>query len=127
MLYERFRNTEPSSTLRINEISNKLLDEGKNVYKFGLGQSPFPVPEILIETLKKNAHQKDYLNVSGLLKLREVVAKYHSKKNLYNYLEDYVIIGPGSKELIFQCQMVLKCPCCFPNQVGFLMNHKLRF
>ena len=114
MLYERFRNTEPSSTLRINEISNKLLDEGKNVYKFGLGQSPFPVPEILIETLKKNAHQKDYLNVSGLLKLREVVAKYHSKKNLYNYSEDNVIIGPGSKELIFQCQMVTEMPLLLP-------------
>ena len=56
MLYERFRNTEPSSTLRINEISNKLLDEGKKIYKFGLGQSPFPIPEILVETLKKNAH-----------------------------------------------------------------------
>jgi len=114
MLYERFRNTEPSSTLRINEISNKLLDEGKNVYKFGLGQSPFPVPEILIETLKKNAHQKDYLNVSGLLKLREVVAKYHSKKNLYNYSKDNVIIGPGSKELIFQCQMVTEMPLLLP-------------
>ena len=114
MLYEKFRNTEPSSTLRINEISNKLLDEGKNVYKFGLGQSPFPVPEILIETLKKNAHQKDYLNVSGLLKLREVVAKYHSKKNLYNYSKDNVIIGPGSKELIFQCQMVTEMPLLLP-------------
>ena len=114
MLYERFRNTEPSSTLRINEISNKLLDEGKNVYKFGLGQSPFPVPEILIETLKKNAHQKDYLTVSGLLKLREVVAKYHSKKNLYNYSKDNVIIGPGSKELIFQCQMVTEMPLLLP-------------
>ena len=114
MLYERFRNTEPSSTLRINEISNKLLDEGKNVYKFGLGQSPFPIPEILIETLKKNAHQKDYLNVSGLLKLREVVAKYHSKKNLYNYSEDNVIIGPGSKELIFLCQMVTEMPLLLP-------------
>ena len=114
MLYERFRNAEPSSTLRINEISNKLLDEGKNVYKFGLGQSPFPVPEILIETLKKNAHQKDYLNVSGLLKLREVVAKYHSKKNLYNYSKDNVIIGPGSKELIFQCQMVTEMPLLLP-------------
>jgi len=114
MLNKRFKNTEPSSTLRINEISNKLLDEGKNVYKFGLGQSPFPVPEILIETLKKNAHQKDYLNVSGLLKLREVVAKYHSKKNLYNYSEDNVIIGPGSKELIFQCQMVTEMPLLLP-------------
>mgnify|MGYP005655738327 CR=1 FL=1 len=121
MLNERFRNTEPSSTLRINEISNKLLDEGKNVYKFGLGQSPFPVPEIIIETLKKNAHQKDYLNVSGLLKLREVVAKYHSKKNLYNYSEDNVIIGPGSKELIFQCQMVTEMPLLLPKpKLGFL-------
>ena len=114
MLNEIFRNTEPSSTLRINEISNKLLDEGKNVYKFGLGQSPFPVPEILIEALKKNAHQKDYLNVSGLLKLREAVAKYHSKKNLYNYSKDNVIIGPGSKELIFQCQMVTEMPLLLP-------------
>ena len=114
MLYERFRNAEPSSTLRINEISNKLLDEGKNVYKFGLGQSPFPVPEILIETLKKNAHQKDYLNVSGLLKLREAVAKYHSKKNFYNYSEDNVIIGPGSKELIFKCQMVTEMSLLLP-------------
>ncbi len=114
MLNERFRNTEPSSTLRINEISNKLLDEGKNVYKFGLGQSPFPIPEILIETLKKNAHQKDYLNVSGLLKLREAVAEYHSKKNFYNYSEDNVIIGPGSKELIFQCQMVTEMPLLLP-------------
>ena len=101
MLKERFRKIEPSSTLRINEISNKLLDEEKNVYKFGLGQSPFPVPEILIETLKKNAHQKDYLNVSGLLKLREVVAKYHSKKNLYNFSEINEVINPGFKELIF--------------------------
>ena len=58
MLYERFKNAVPSSTLRINEISNKLLDEGKNIYKFGLGQSPFPVPEILIETLKKKCTSK---------------------------------------------------------------------
>ncbi len=114
MLYERFRNIEPSSTLRINEISNKLLNEGKKVFKFGLGQSPFPVPEILIETLKKNSHQKDYLNVSGLLKLREVVAKYHSKKNNNSYSKDNVIIGPGSKELIFQCQMVTEMPLLLP-------------
>ena len=114
MLYKNFENIEPSSTLKINEISNKLINEGKKIYKFGLGQSPFPVPEILIETLKQNAHQKDYLNVSGLLKLREAVAAYHSKNNLYNYSEDNVIIGPGSKELIFQCQMVTEMPLLLP-------------
>ena len=114
MLHKNFQNIEPSSTLKINELSNKLLKEGKQIYKFGLGQSPFPVPDILIETLKKNSHQKDYLNVSGLFELREVVSKYHTKMNRYNYSVNNIIIGPGSKELIFQCQMVTDMPLILP-------------
>ncbi|NIP49733.1 MAG: aspartate aminotransferase, partial [Gammaproteobacteria bacterium] len=34
-----------SATLGINELSNKLRAEGKQVFKMGLGQSPFPVPQ----------------------------------------------------------------------------------
>ena len=33
----------PSATLAINEESNKLIRSGKKVYKFGFGQSPFPI------------------------------------------------------------------------------------
>ena len=96
-----------SSTLAINELSRKLESEGKEIYKFGLGQSPFPVPDSLVEELKNNSHQKDYLNVSGLLELRQQVAKYHSEKNKFSYNAEDIIIGPGSKELIFQTQLVL--------------------
>ena len=46
---------KPSATLAINEESNKLKQSGKKVYKFGFGQSPFPVPEKIILALKKNA------------------------------------------------------------------------
>ena len=97
-----------SATLAINELSQKLITEGKEVFKFGLGQSPFPVPEIIVDELQKHAHQKDYLNVSGLIGLREEVANYHSNKNQYKYNAESVIIGPGSKELIFQTQLVLR-------------------
>ena len=38
------RGMKPSATVSINEHSNKLLAEGRNIYKLGLGQSPFPVP-----------------------------------------------------------------------------------
>ena len=96
-----------SSTLAINELSKKLESQGKEIFKFGLGQSPFPIPKALTEELKKNAHQKDYLNTSGLFSLREAVAKYHSVKNKYNYNASNVMIGPGSKELIFQCQIAI--------------------
>ena len=104
-----------SATLAINELSQKLIKEGKEVFKFGLGQSPFPVPDIIVKELQKNAHQKDYLNVSGLMGLREEVANYHSNKNQYKYNAESVIIGPGSKELIFQTQLVLNCDLLLPS------------
>ena len=68
-----------SSTLAINELSKRLENKGNEVFKFGLGQSPFPIPNVVVEELKKNSYKKDYLDVSGLFELRESVAKYFSK------------------------------------------------
>ena len=112
---ENIKSLKTSATLAINELSKALIDEGKEVFKFGLGQSPFPVPSLIVDELKSNAHQKDYINVSGLLELREHVANYHSKKNQYHYDSANVIIGPGSKELIFQTQMALDCDLLLPS------------
>ena len=109
-----------SATLAINELSQNLINDGKEVFKFGLGQSPFPVPEVIVDELKKHAHQKDYLNVSGLIGLRDEVAHYHSNKNQYKYDAENVIIGPGSKELIFQTQLLRSVGTCV--QVAFLRD-----
>ena len=103
---KKFVDIKPSSTLSINELSKKIQTQGKKVFKFGLGQSPFPVPSILVKELQKNAHSKDYLDVSGLYELRDSIAKYHTSKNKFGYNADDVLVGPGSKELLFQCQMV---------------------
>ena len=48
-----------SSTLVINEKSKELISKGKKVYQFGFGQSPFPVPEKIVEALKNHAHRKN--------------------------------------------------------------------
>ncbi|MDC0056933.1 aminotransferase class I/II-fold pyridoxal phosphate-dependent enzyme [Alphaproteobacteria bacterium] len=108
-------NIKTSATLAINELSYKLEKRGKKIYKFGLGQSPFPVPKIVEQELIKNAHQKNYINVSGLEELRVVIAKYHTVKNRNEYLPENIIIGPGSKELIFQTQLVMDCDLLLPN------------
>ena len=104
-----------SATLAINELSQQLEKNGHEIFKFGLGESPFPVPKVIVEELKKNAQQKKYINVSGLIQLRDQVAKYHSIKNKNNYTAENVIIGPGSKELIFQTQLVLDCDVLLPS------------
>lgn len=93
-----------SATLWINQLSNKLKKEGKKIYKFGLGQSPFPVPKCVVDELIVNAHQKDYLEVAGLPELREAVADYHSRRNSIQRNASNVLIGPGSKELMFLLQ-----------------------
>ncbi len=100
------RGLAPSATLEINERSNRLIQEGKHVYKFGLGQSPFPVPEPVVEALKENAFQKNYLAVKGLAELRQAVADYHCRLENICYQAEDVLIGPGSKELMFILQLV---------------------
>ena len=106
MLKNLVKNLKPSSTLLINETSRKLEEQGKKIYKFGFGQSPFKVPEDVVRELKDNAHQNKYLPMQGLSELRNAVAKYTSKKKNYDYKSENVIIGPGSKELMFLLHVI---------------------
>ena len=106
MLKDLVKSLKPSSTLAINETSRKLEERGKKIFKFGFGQSPFKVPADVVEELKANAHQNQYLPMQGLSKLRDAVAKYTSKKKNYNYKSENVIIGPGSKELMFLLHII---------------------
>lgn len=104
----------PSATLAINEKSQALIDSGKEVIRLGFGQSPFPVPTVVTKALQANAHQKDYLPVKGLLKLRETVAKYHERKFGVHCTAEDVLIGPGSKELLFLTQLIYKGALLLP-------------
>ncbi|MCP3667844.1 MAG: aminotransferase class I/II-fold pyridoxal phosphate-dependent enzyme [Gammaproteobacteria bacterium] len=95
-----------SSTLAINERCAQMHKEGHEIFRLGLGQSPFPVASPVVEELKANAHQKDYLPVKGLPQLREAVAAYHHRQEGVEYTKEDVLIGPGSKELMFLVQLV---------------------
>ena len=101
MIKNIIKNLKPSSTLLMNEESKNLEKEGKQIFKFGFGQSPFQIPEDVVNELKKNSHQNKYLPMQGLQELRDAVALYTSNKKGNNYKADNVIIGPGSKELMF--------------------------
>ena len=114
MIKDIIKNLKPSSTLLINEKSNKLESEGKKIFKFGFGQSPFKVPQDIVNELKNNAHQNKYLPMQGLGELRKSIAKYISKKKNYEYSSDNVIVGPGSKELMFLLQILFEGEILLP-------------
>lgn len=104
-----------SPTLRINQHCKELAAKGKHIYKLGLGQSPFPVPDSVVNALRLYAPQKDYLHVQGLPALRKAVADFHRKKDGVDILSANVIIGPGSKELLFLLQMIFEGEVIIPS------------
>ena len=106
MIKDMLQNLKTSSTLRINEISKDLENQGKKIFKFGFGQSPFPIPDDVEASLKKNSFQNKYLSMQGLLELRESIANFESKKKNYIYKSQNIIVGPGSKELMFLLQLL---------------------
>lgn len=95
-----------SATMAIKDKCRALSRQGRHVFDFGLGQSPFPVPNSVVETLRQSAPEKDYLPVKGLPALREAVAHYHRSKDEIDARPDGVLVGPGSKELMFILQLV---------------------
>lgn len=113
-LHAPLQRLSPSATVAINERSNALRAEGRDIYKLGLGQSPFPVHEPVVASLREHAAEKDYLPVRGLLALREAVAAYHRRRGDVEASAAEVMIGPGSKELMFLLQLSLQAELLLP-------------
>ncbi len=107
-----------SPTLAMNERVRNMVAAGKQVFRFGFGQSPFEVPAPVVAALQDNAHQNDYLPVRGLPQLREAVARWWCRTQgpaFEGWTGDRVLVGPGSKELMFQLQMVYRGTVLVPN------------
>jgi len=67
------------------------------------------------------------LHVQGLPELRKTVAEFHRKKDGVYILPENVIIGPGSKELLFLLQMVFEGEVIIPSPswVSYLPQAKI--
>ncbi|MBK9033673.1 MAG: aminotransferase class I/II-fold pyridoxal phosphate-dependent enzyme [Myxococcales bacterium] len=94
-----------SPTLAARVRANELAQAGRRVYRFGLGQSPFPVPAPVVAALRAAAGEKDYLPPGGLPALQAAVVDYHRRRHGLTFAADDVVIGPGSKELLFLLQL----------------------
>ena len=114
IIKDQISKLRPSATLAINEMSNKLRESGKKIYKFGFGQSPFPIPESVVSALKDNADKHTYLPMQGLEELRSAIASYLNKNNNNNFSKEDILIGPGTKELMFLTQIAFQGEILLP-------------
>ena len=96
-----------SPTLGINERVAALRAAGRRIHHLGFGESPFPAPPRLVEALAAHAAAKDYLPVAGLPALREAVAGHQRRLTGHDPADFDVLIGPGSKPLLFAIQLAI--------------------
>jgi aspartate/methionine/tyrosine aminotransferase len=102
-----FTTVEASATLAINERARALRAAGETVWHFGFGESPFPVPEPMQAALRDAAGEKAYLPSEGLPELRQAAADFLCAHWGCEFRLEQIVVGPGSKELIFDLLAIL--------------------
>ena len=95
-----------SATLAIHQKARGMRAQGQRVAHFGFGQSPFPIHPAIRKELAAHSAKKDYLPTLGLTQLRSAIADYFAARGHTWQAED-IVIGPGSKELLFDLLFVL--------------------
>ncbi len=95
-----FRKVIESATLLIkNRIANEFKD--RDIINFGFGQSPFLPPNFVVQELKLNASANNYTLTQGDKELRMCMSEFHKDHNGLDISPDDILVGPGSKILIF--------------------------
>lgn len=113
-LSSEVKQVKPSATLAINELTRIRHARGEELLHMGFGESPFPVHASIKEALCKNADKKGYLSPQGILPLREAISDFYRIVFELDYPSERIILGPGSKILIYAALLALEGPLFLP-------------
>jgi histidinol-phosphate/aromatic aminotransferase/cobyric acid decarboxylase-like protein len=104
----------PSATLAINELITALREQGEHIYHMGFGESPFPVHALIRKALCENSWRQKYLPTQGIIELREEICRFYQKMFDMPCSPSQIVVGPGSKPLMFAALTALDGPIFLP-------------
>ena len=103
-----FRSVATSGTLSLNEMMAALGDSGRQVYRFGFGESPFSPPPGVQAALQAARRRSEYSAVAGLPELRQKIADFHCEIDGYPIDAAQVLVAPGTKPLLYNVMQVFR-------------------
>jgi aspartate aminotransferase len=101
------RGLKASATIAMNDRVREIWDAGRNVYHMAFGESRFPVHPKIAEALGANAHRRSYTSALGIPELRKAISQHYQRRFDLDVVPEQVVVGPGSKSLIFSALMAL--------------------
>jgi aspartate aminotransferase len=117
----------PSATLAMNELIAAKREKGEKIYHMGFGQSPFPVHRLVRKALCENSWRQNYLSTQGILPLRQAVSEFYETIFHLDYAPEQIVVGPGSKPLMFAALTVLDGVIFLPAPSWVSYQHMARF
>ena len=102
ILSKKAKNISSSLTLSISAKSKEMKKKGIDVIDFGVGEPDFNTPKNIrlsaIDAIEKG-HTK-YTAVSGIIELKEAIAKKLKEDNKLNYETSQIIVSNGAKQTL---------------------------
>jgi len=96
------QNLPVSATLAINElIEEKEKEQRQRVLHMGFGEAAFPLHPLMKNALAQFASATKYSPVLGIPELRSAIAEFLSHQRNMTFKPHQIIIGPGSKALLY--------------------------
>lgn len=102
-LSRRVKDLNPSSTLQITSLSNKLRAEGVDLVSFGAGEPDFDTPDFIkeaaIDAIRKGFTK--YTPSTGTPELKKAIQEKFKKENNLNYSTEQIVVSSGAKHCLF--------------------------
>ena len=125
-LADALSRVKPSATIMMTQKARDLKAKGKDVISLSVGEPDFDTPDHIkdaaIDAIRRG--ETKYPPVSGIVPLREAVAKKFKRENGLDYKPSQTIVGTGGKHVIFNALMATVNPgdeviCVAPYWVSY--------
>jgi len=98
-LSDKVLNIAPSMTLAVNAKLKQMVDEGVEVFGFGVGEPDFDTPEYIrnaaVEAMNKGFTR--YTPAQGTIDLRKAICAKLKRENSLDYEPNQIIVSSGAK------------------------------
>ncbi len=109
-LATRVQRVQPSPTLTVTALANRLRAEGRDVIGLAAGEpdfvTPEPIQQAAVTALKQG--QTRYTAVSGTTELKQAVVDKFARENGLHYTPEQILVSCGAKHSCYNlCQALL--------------------
>lgn len=109
VLANRIQTLSPSATLAVDAVVKRLQQEGMSILNLSLGEPDFKTPENIQHAAVTAMREgyTHYTQTAGIPELRIAIAEKFKRENGIIYDPSEIVVGVGSKQLLYHAFMVL--------------------